>query len=151
MRESTQQYFNFGHVRFLQLNNRFDMFAGDALRYLVLNSHGGVYLDMDVECFQPTNGFLRGYDLVLNVELDDNVTVTNAIMASAPGIPFWERVIQKLQVGHSHLHGLTSNSCKLTHTYTFILLSLTCTVSFATNTWHSPHKSRDDAWAHALN
>ncbi|KAK9861029.1 hypothetical protein WJX84_011944 [Apatococcus fuscideae] len=70
---------------------------GDAIRYFILNTHGGVYMDMDVECFRPTDSFLRGYDLVLNVELGEGVTVTNAVMASAPNITFWQRVFTKMQ------------------------------------------------------
>lgn len=73
--------------------------AGDAIRYFILNTHGGVYMDMDVECFRPTDSFLRGYDLVLNVELGEGVTVTNAVMASAPNITYWQRVFAKMQVG----------------------------------------------------
>lgn len=83
----------------------FCMPAGDAIRYFILNSHGGVYMDMDVECFRPTDSFLRGYDLVLNVELGEGVTVTNAVMASAPNITYWRRVFAKMQVG---LHCQTS-------------------------------------------
>ena len=55
-------------------------------------------MDMDVECFRPTDSFLRGYDLVLNVELSEGTTVTNAVMASAPNITFWQRVFTKMQV-----------------------------------------------------
>ena len=72
--------------------------VGDAVRYFILNSYGGLYMDMDVECFRPTDSFLRGFDLVLNVELRDRATVTNAVMASAPQINFWPRVFEKLQV-----------------------------------------------------
>ncbi len=75
--------------------------AGDAMRYFILNSYGGVYMDMDVECFRPTDSFLRGYDLVLNVELGEGLTVTNAVMASAPNVTFWPRVFAKMQASPS--------------------------------------------------
>lgn len=55
-------------------------------------------MDMDVECFRSTASFLRGFDVVLNVELGDQVTVTNAVMASIPNATLWRRVFKLLRV-----------------------------------------------------
>ena len=78
------------------------------MRYFILNSYGGVYMDMDVECFRPTDSFLRGYDLVLNVELGEGLTVTNAVMASAPNVTFWQRVFAKMQARNPPAPPITS-------------------------------------------
>lgn len=40
---------------------------GDAIRYFVLHKYGGVYLDMDVECFRNMEHTLLDADLVLQV------------------------------------------------------------------------------------
>lgn len=55
-------------------------------------------MDMDVECFRSTASFLQGFDVVLNVELADQVTVTNAVMASIPNATLWRHVFKLLQV-----------------------------------------------------
>ena len=75
--------------------------TGDAIRYFILNTHGGLYLDMDVECFQSTRTFLRDYTLVLNGEAPEGHIVTNAAMASAPGLPIWQCVFNILKVGQA--------------------------------------------------
>lgn len=48
-------------------NGAFCPAQGDAIRYFVLHKHGGVYLDMDVECFRNMEHTLLGADLVLQV------------------------------------------------------------------------------------
>ena len=55
-------------------------------------------MDMDVECFQSTASFLRGFDVVLNVELGNKYTITNAVMASTPNATVWRRVFRMLRV-----------------------------------------------------
>jgi mannosyltransferase OCH1-like enzyme len=42
--------------------------AGDALRPFLLYHFGGVYLDLDCECFRPMNAWIKKYDLVLQSE-----------------------------------------------------------------------------------
>ncbi|KAK9842970.1 hypothetical protein WJX74_004991 [Apatococcus lobatus] len=70
---------------------------GDAIRYFILNTHGGLYMDLDVECYRSTASFLRGFDVVLNVELGNKVTVTNAVMASIPNATLWKHVFMLLR------------------------------------------------------
>lgn len=41
--------------------------AGDAFRAFVLKDMGGLYLDLDIECFQHREHMLHGLDLVLQV------------------------------------------------------------------------------------
>jgi hypothetical protein len=39
----------------------------NAARYFILHAFGGLYLDLDVECWRPTDAWLRGADVVLQV------------------------------------------------------------------------------------
>ena len=55
-------------------------------------------MDMDVECYQSTASFLRGFNVVLNVELGNNFTITNAVMASTPNATLWRHVFMMLRV-----------------------------------------------------
>ncbi|KAG2494348.1 hypothetical protein HYH03_007405 [Edaphochlamys debaryana] len=59
----------------------------DALRPFVLHAHGGVYLDLDTECFRPLGPSLQGVSLALMAE--EPGLVNNAQMGSAPGHPLW--------------------------------------------------------------
>lgn len=63
----------------------------DAWRYFALHKYGGLYVDLDFECFKPIDPLLAGRDLVLSYR-NQQGGIANAIMASAPGHPFWEIV-----------------------------------------------------------
>ncbi len=47
--------------------------AGDAFRAFVMKDMGGLYLDLDIECFQHREHMIHGLDLVLQVNLDDTL------------------------------------------------------------------------------
>lgn len=68
--------------------------AGDALRPFLMHAIGGMYLDIDVECFSPTDALLSGREVVLQLEDSNPKSLNNAVMASIPGHPFWIKVIQ---------------------------------------------------------
>lgn len=68
----------------------------DALRPLVLHTFGGVYLDLDVECFLPMAGMLAGAEVVLQGGTPAE-PLTNGVMASAPAAPFWLDVLHQLR------------------------------------------------------
>ena len=55
---------------------------------------GGMYLDIDVECYRPADPLLVGWDLVLQSEYPEAQDVSNAVLASAPGLPYWEALIE---------------------------------------------------------
>lgn len=44
---------------------------------------------MDVECLEPVDASLQGFQLVLQMEDEGPKSLNNAIMASAPGHPLW--------------------------------------------------------------
>jgi mannosyltransferase OCH1-like enzyme len=72
----------------------FSIQRADAWRYFVLHHIGGVYVDLDFECFRSVDSlFISG--VVLSEK--DGGAVTNAIMGSEAGHPFWERVWRQLE------------------------------------------------------
>ena len=66
----------------------------DVIRYFLLYRVGGLYLDMDYEMLRPFE--FANEECVLPWEVD-GVRVANAIMASAPGHPFFKLVIEDLK------------------------------------------------------
>eukprot|EP00884_Botryococcus_braunii_P011638 jgi/Botrbrau1/20475/Bobra.145_2s0035.1 len=66
----------------------FPVSKGDAVRPFLLHHYGGVYLDLDCECLQPMDGFIRNYDLVLQGV--GGMSTANSVMASAPQHAFWK-------------------------------------------------------------
>lgn len=66
----------------------------DALRAMILHHYGGLYLDLDIECFKPADESLRGYQAVFQGSGDEGIN--NCAMASVPGHPFWLAYIATL-------------------------------------------------------
>ena len=78
----------------------------DAIRYFLLKHFGGLYVDLDFECFQPFDDILTSERVILGLEPEAHVRehaklhqglsqiVCNALMASPPGHPFWDHVVQ---------------------------------------------------------
>lgn len=66
----------------------------DAARYFILNEYGGVYADMDYECHKR---FELGPGVSMNQTpmVNQNV-LQNALMASPPKHPLWQRVFDAL-------------------------------------------------------
>ena len=72
----------------------------DVARYAIAHTHGGVYADLDTECFRPFGPLLGPRTaLVLSYKLGDNFSrgACNSIFASAPGHPFWRVVFDVLR------------------------------------------------------
>ncbi len=66
----------------------------DAVRYLYLHEFGGLYVDLDFECFRPVNELLVGHDCVVGMEPREHARihgrerlVGNAWLAAAPRHP----------------------------------------------------------------
>ena len=71
----------------------------DFARYAIVHSHGGVYADLDTECFQPFAPLLEGAALVLSYKSGANFSrgACNSIFASAAAHPFWPVVFDVLR------------------------------------------------------
>ena len=68
------------------------MKQGDVLRYMIMHRYGGLYLDMDVECFTAADESLRDYTILLQGTGAEGMT--NAVLASAVNNSFWLEVLQ---------------------------------------------------------
>jgi mannosyltransferase OCH1-like enzyme len=64
----------------------------DAIRYFILHAHGGIYLDMDIECLKPIDPLIDGHALLLS----RTVLFNNAVMASRAGHALWDAVFPVL-------------------------------------------------------
>ncbi|HEX2870729.1 MAG TPA: glycosyltransferase [Polyangiaceae bacterium] len=82
-----------------------EIYRADLVRCLYLLRFGGVYVDLDVEPLRPLHGFLAECgECVLGAEPQAHARkrqgkatlACNAIMASAPGHPFWRRMLQEI-------------------------------------------------------
>lgn len=72
-----------------------DMYRADAFRYVVLNEIGGLYLDLDVECWRASDPFLQGSQFVAQGH-GTLEPLANGMIASIPKHPIWTRVMEKL-------------------------------------------------------
>lgn len=87
-----------------------DIQRADAIRYLLLQTYGGLYVDLDFECLKPEFPLLlEDADFVAGKEPCDHARrygrehiICNALMASVPNHPFLEHVIARMT---SHPHG----------------------------------------------
>jgi len=79
----------------------------DAIRYMFLYHHGGIYADLDFECLKPFDELLnvyKDYDIILG-SMDAGVgsqwhlsnNIPNAIMISKPGCTFWLKVLKEME------------------------------------------------------
>lgn len=72
----------------------------DAVRYFILYSYGGIYIDLDMECLKPLDDLLSGNEIYFSLEAGpaiDNQVVSNAFMASEPGNGFFHHVMTHLE------------------------------------------------------
>lgn len=67
----------------------------DAVRYLILYLYGGIYVDLDFECYKNIGRF-RKYDLVFSYS-GNAPYITNCIMMSVPGHPVWLKMLRAIQ------------------------------------------------------
>ena len=65
----------------------------DSVRYFILNTFGGFYIDMDVESIRPIDELLKGYDLILSRTVGYN----NAIIGCVSNHPLWQEIFANLR------------------------------------------------------
>jgi len=82
----------------------------DTIRYMIMETYGGVYADLDFEALKPLDELISKHEAILGQEplahanLLNNAprTVCNAIIMSKPGHPFWASVLSEIK---SHTGG----------------------------------------------
>ncbi|KAE8999834.1 hypothetical protein PR002_g18343 [Phytophthora rubi] len=91
-------------------------------RYALLHRVGGLYVDADFECLQPFDALHRDNELFLSseplvhsvlLEKSNSAALCNALMASAPGHPFWLQVLDNIKAKFDH-ERLKSDAVELT-------------------------------------
>ncbi|MEJ1298288.1 MAG: glycosyltransferase [Candidatus Sedimenticola sp. (ex Thyasira tokunagai)] len=85
-----------------------NIMRADAVRYFILHHEGGVYSDLDVECYHPIDALIKGSSLFLSVEPETHTKtdiatcrglsfmLCNAFMGSESGHRFWPHVHEVL-------------------------------------------------------
>lgn len=78
----------------------FNVQRWDAIRYLILYKYGGVYADMDYECFEPLDALFCDSICCMGMEPAENAVIHcknmiigNALMASVPGHAYFKQII----------------------------------------------------------
>lgn len=72
----------------------------DAVRYFMLYTYGGIYIDLDMECLKPLDDLLSGSELYFSLEAGpviENQVLSNAFMASEPGNRFFQHLMTHLE------------------------------------------------------
>lgn len=76
----------------------------DAVRYFILHKVGGVFIDIDFECFQNIEPLLENSERVFGIEPKEHserfkkdIMVCNAFMACNPGNRFFEQICEKIK------------------------------------------------------
>lgn len=77
----------------------FNVQRWDAIRYLILDKIGGMYVDFDYESIQPMDNLLKNeerccFALEKSVTFSSSLVFNNALMLSPPGHPFMQRLIR---------------------------------------------------------
>ena len=92
----------------------YDVQRWDAIRYLILYKLGGLYVDMDYECTENITPLLYGVTCGMGMEPFGHSVrsrspfiVGNAFMASVPGHPFMQQLIDTIfyQLDAKTIHG----------------------------------------------
>ena len=81
-----------------------EIFRADMARCLYLHHFGGVYVDLDIEPLQPLTSLIARHGCLLGTEPEVHAhklwnkprLVSNAVMASTPGHPFWLRMLSEI-------------------------------------------------------
>jgi hypothetical protein len=73
----------------------------DAIRYLILDKIGGLYVDFDYESIEPMNSLIEGKTCCFALEpqahcfyFKKRIIFNNALMLSIPGHPFMKKIIE---------------------------------------------------------
>lgn len=82
-------------------------FISDVLRYEILNKHGGVWVDMDMECQKPIDNFCHFLPAWMGWEVPGR-WANNAIIGATRNHPFLREAINLLPVSVEANRGLTN-------------------------------------------
>ena len=104
-KESMEDFLHVDFPEFLPVyrNYPYNVQRWDAIRYLLLYRFGGLYADMDYECFAPLDVLLQDAACCMGLEphihamrLNKPFLVGNALMATVPAHPYFKMLIEDM-------------------------------------------------------
>lgn len=105
--EKSRQLIETDYPWFLPVYDAYDkpIFKADAICYFILHRFGGLYVDLDFECFKPVDQIFEPTNLCLISKNPNNGhlpeprqpnNLINSLMYSKPGHRLWKEVIKSL-------------------------------------------------------
>ena len=93
-------------------NFKYNVQRWDAIRYLILDKMGGMYVDFDCECLNAVDDFVdNAGKCYFSIEPEEHCkdffrqdTFNNAIMASCPNHPFFKKIIDHIFIEDSYIY-----------------------------------------------
>ena len=82
--------------------------ASDMMRVHILNEHGGIYLDTDVEILKPLDRFMQ-HELFMGYEC--KFWVSTAVIGGVPGHPVFQTLAKLCSSNISSMAGNLAGSC----------------------------------------
>ena len=83
------------------LSFQYNIQRWDAIRYLILDKIGGMYVDFDIECLRPLDNLIQGKTCCFSLEPESHCLhfgmqnlLNNGLMACIPKHPFMKKIIE---------------------------------------------------------
>lgn len=105
----------------------------DAIRYLILDKMGGMYVDFDYESLSPIDKLVEGKTCCFSLEPKSHVKAfkrvvdnvfNNALMLNAPGHPFMGKIVEKVFSKETLLYEARKDICVYSTTGPWMLIDL---------------------------
>ena len=130
----------------------------DILRYEILYKFGGLYADDDFECLSSFDQLHNTYTFYAGLEPVGDFSISNALMASAPGNQFLLYCLQHIEHDKNFKNGIKQILARTGPTYfthcifdNFDYIARSGGIIFPTNYFFSvPFQSRNKSDAHKL-
>ncbi len=104
--EMNRDFIKKHNIEFLSIYDgyNFDIQRVDAVRYFILYKMGGVFIDLDFECFYNIEPLLKDQDCIFGLEPEEHcerfkmeMIICNAFMACNPRNPFFKCICDQLK------------------------------------------------------
>ncbi len=78
-----------------------------------MHAYGGLYVDLDMQCYRPIDDMLGQSDIVFQEEFKygGNNQIVNSVIASVPGHPFWQGIVRSQIKVATYQHLCTLPAC----------------------------------------
>ena len=72
----------------------------DTIRYMILYIYGGIYTDLDTECFKPIESLVKDITIGIGEEppiIKNQTCLGNAFMVSEKNNPIWLKILEEIK------------------------------------------------------